>query len=191
MVANPRLSSDESDRIAPGRLELVRKFVNTRDLWKRIDWISGPERLAAWLVEHKLVTEPPPLTAKDVARAQQFREALRAMLLAHIGRPIPPEALASFNETASSLSLRARVTQGRIELVSTDEGLDFMLGSIVVAVVEAQLEGTWPRLKACANERCHTGMYDHTRSRTRIWCNASTCGAQVRSKAYRQRKRSN
>jgi predicted RNA-binding Zn ribbon-like protein len=184
----PQQPSDEGDRIAPGRLELVRQFVNTRDLWKQIDWIDSPDRLAAWLVEYGRMAEPPSLTAKDIARTQAFREALRALLFAHTGRPTPPEALDSFNETALSLSLIANATQGRIELVSTDEGLNFMLGSIVAAVVGAQLEGTWPRLKACANERCRTGMYDRTRNRTRIWCNASTCGAQVRSKAYRQRK---
>ncbi|MGH2820559.1 MAG: CGNR zinc finger domain-containing protein [Actinomycetota bacterium] len=28
-----------------------------------------------------------------------------------------------------------------------------------------------------------------TKNRTRIWCNPSTCGARVRAKSYRQRRR--
>jgi hypothetical protein len=41
-----QISGEEKDRVAPGRLELVRRFVNTRDLWKGTDWIDGPDRLA-------------------------------------------------------------------------------------------------------------------------------------------------
>jgi predicted RNA-binding Zn ribbon-like protein len=183
------VSVDERDRAAPGRLELVRQFVNTRDLCKRIDWIDSPERLAAWLVDKGLVAAPPALTPDDVARVQAFREALRAMLLAHAGRPEPPHAAEVFDETASSLPLRARVTAAGVGLFSAAEGLDFALGSVVAAVVEAQLRGTWPRLKACVNDSCHTGMYDRTKNRTRVWCNASTCGAQVRARSYRRRRR--
>ena len=48
---------EERDRVAPGRLELVRQFVNTRDYWKGIDWIDSPERLSAWLVDQGLVAD--------------------------------------------------------------------------------------------------------------------------------------
>lgn len=184
-----RVSSEERDRVAPGRLELVRQFINTRDFWKQIDWIDTPERLAAWLIDLRLVVKCPALTTKDVARVQAFREALRAMLLAHSGRPESPEAAATFNRTARSLSLRARATATGVELVSGEKGLNYVLGSIVAAVAEAQLEGTWPRLKACANDNCRTGLYDRTKNRTRIWCNASTCGARMRARSYRQRRR--
>jgi predicted RNA-binding Zn ribbon-like protein len=180
---------EERDRVAPGRLELVRQFVNTRDFWKGIDWIDSPERLAAWLVEQGLVARPVGLTTGEVRRIQAFREALRAMLRAHLGRVEPPEAAATFNETASSLSLRAHATEAGIELRSADEGVEFGLGSIVAAIAEAQLEGTWPRLKACANDDCRTGMYDRTKNRTRIWCNASTCGARMRARSYRRRRK--
>jgi predicted RNA-binding Zn ribbon-like protein len=181
--------AEERDRVAPGRLELVRQFVNTRDYWKGIDWIDSPERLSAWLVDQGLVAERVSLTTSDVRRVQAFREALRAMLLAHLGRAEPPEAAATFNETASSLSLRAHATEAGVELRSADEGLEFGLGSMVAAIAEAQLEGTWPRLKACANDDCRTGMYDRTKNRTRIWCNASTCGARMRARSYRRRRK--
>jgi predicted RNA-binding Zn ribbon-like protein len=180
---------EERDRVAPGRLELVRQFVNTRDYWKGIDRIDSPERLSAWLIEQGLVSEQVSLTTRDVRRVQAFREAVRAMLLAHIGRAAPTEAPATFNETASSLSLRAHATEAGVELRSADEGLRFGLGSIVVAIAEAQLQGTWSRLKACANDDCRTGMYDRTKNRTRMWCNASTCGARMRARSYRRRRK--
>ncbi len=189
MTTGKGIPPEERDRVAPGRLELVRQFVNTRDYWKGIDWIDSPERLAAWLVDHGLVAERAALTPKDVRRVQAFREALRAMLVAHLGRAEPPEAPATFNETASSLSLRAHATEAGIELRSADEGLEFGLGSIVAAIAEAQLEGTWPRLKACANDDCRTGMYDRTKNRTRMWCNAATCGARMRARSYRRRRK--
>lgn len=180
---------EERSRVAPGRLELVRQFVNTRDFWKGIDWIDTPERLAGWLVEQELAAERVELRSGDVVRVQAFREAVRAMLRAHIGHSEPPEARAMFNETADSLSLRAYAIEAGIELRSADRGLEFGLGSIVAAVAEAQLEGTWPRLKACANDDCRTGMYDRTKNRTRIWCNAATCGARMRARSYRQRRK--
>jgi predicted RNA-binding Zn ribbon-like protein len=124
-----------------------------------------------------------------VARAQAFREALRAMLIGHGNGIEQPETAARFNEIAPALHLRGRATSAGIQLESADEGVDFLLGSIVAAVVTAQLDGTWPRLKVCANENCRTGMYDRTRNRTRVWCDASTCGARMRAKSYRRRRR--
>ena len=39
---------------APGRLELVREFVNTRDIDDDLDDIATPQALQGWVAEHGL-----------------------------------------------------------------------------------------------------------------------------------------
>ena len=60
---------------APGRLELVRQFVNTRDIDDDLDDIATPEALEAWLAGHDLARGP--ATAADVARFADVREGLQ------------------------------------------------------------------------------------------------------------------
>src|SRR5215211_3689100 len=94
------MATDEADRrlAAPGDLELVRDFVNTRDLEKGTDRIDAPGRLASWLVE------------KGVARARTFREALRSMLLGNAG--LSPGAGGAEGFDATSRGARLEVGTG-------------------------------------------------------------------------------
>ena len=58
---------------------------------------------------------------------------------------------------------------------------------LVSIVFAAQQDGTWSRLKVCAE--CHWALYDHTKNYSAAWC-GSQCGARVRSRRYRQRRSS-
>ena len=49
---------------APGALETVRAFVNTRDVDDGIEALSGPAELAAWLAEHGLLGDGAPRRAR-------------------------------------------------------------------------------------------------------------------------------
>jgi predicted RNA-binding Zn ribbon-like protein len=54
---------------------------------------------------------------------------------------------------------------------------------------EAMEHGEWRRLKACRNDTCQWGFYDHSKNRSKTWCSMEGCGSQVKSRAYRARKR--
>jgi predicted RNA-binding Zn ribbon-like protein len=72
---------------APGRLELVRAFVNTLDIEAGTDELSSPAALAAWLRERDLTgpaASASPATEADLRQAIAMREALRAVLLTHV-----------------------------------------------------------------------------------------------------------
>jgi predicted RNA-binding Zn ribbon-like protein len=49
------------------------------------------------------------------------------------------------------------------------------LVELLSAVFAAQENGTWERLKACAE--CHWALYDHTKNRSASWCDPAKCGA--------------
>ena len=182
-------ASDRNDErlAAPGDLELVRDFVNTLDILPGTEGFEGPAGLALWLADHRLVALLPVLTDKDLAHAKKLREALRAFLLANAGLPLDPGAAAAFDDAAGHARLRARADEeGWLELLPADEdGLGHAIGRLVSIVFAAQQDGTWSRLKVCAE--CRWALYDHTKNHSAAWC-GSQCGARVRSRRYRQRR---
>jgi len=51
-------------------------------------------------------------------------------------------------------------------------------------------DGTWSRLKVCANEACGRVFHDGSRNRSGRWCSMATCGNRMKSRAYRRRRAS-
>jgi predicted RNA-binding Zn ribbon-like protein len=150
----------DEELAAPGDLELVRRFVNTRDLELGTDTLSD-------------------------ATAVALREAFRALLLSNATGEAPPaSARATIDEIARHATLRATGDLGL-----SPAGPDGELARLLAIAVVAQADGTWRRLKACPGESCHWALYDRTRSRTRTWCAAAKCGARTRSREYRRRQR--
>jgi|SRR5829696_1044806 len=184
------MAMNENDRrlAAPGELELVRDFVNTCDLEKVTDRIDSPEALSSWLAGQGFVSDPPEVTEDDVTRVRSLREALRAMLLANAGFPLDPGAVEGFNDAARAVCLGVQAADdGGIALVPAGEGPDRAISRLLSAVFAAQENGTWPRLKACAE--CRWGLYDRTKNRSAAWCDPAKCGARARSRRYRERRR--
>ena len=170
---------------APGDLELVRRFVNTRDLELGTDLLATPADLDAWLRSH-LAEGVGGATADDLRRALALREALRALLLANATGGPPPEKARVAVEAAGR---RARLrVGGDLRLLPAARGVDGGLARLLAIVAVARADGTWARLKACPGDSCQWALYDHTRSRTRTWCAAAKCGARTRSREYRRRR---
>jgi predicted RNA-binding Zn ribbon-like protein len=160
----------DEELAAPGELEALRRFVNTRDLE------LGTDVIAEWLGE----ADP-----GGLRRAVELREAFRALLLANAtGDPPPAAARAVLEEAGRRATLRA---DGDLRLAPA--GPDARLAQLLAIAVVAQADGTWRRLKACPGEACQWALYDRTRSRTRMWCAAAKCGARTRSREYRRRQR--
>jgi predicted RNA-binding Zn ribbon-like protein len=151
---------------APGALEHVRRFVNTRDLE------LGTDTLHTWFAE-----------PADLERAVVLREAFRALLLSNATGEPPPAAA---GETIERIGRRATLRAGGdLRLLPAAEA---ELARLLAIAVVAQADGTWQRLKACPGDACQWALYDRTRSRTRRWCAAAKCGARTRSREYRRRR---
>ena len=66
-------------------------------------------------------------------------------------------------------------------------GVDGALGRLLVTIADAQREGTWPRLKACAADDCRYAFYDRSRNRSAVWCDMKVCGNRQKVRSFRSR----
>jgi predicted RNA-binding Zn ribbon-like protein len=178
---------------APGLLELVRAFVNTLDIDKGVDALADATDLEMWLRQNGLLDagEAGRLTEQDHERAVAVREALRELLLGNNdGRPVTPTAIATLDEAAARADVALRIdADAEARLEARAPGADGAIGRLLLVVFEAMQRDEWPRLKACRNDTCHWGFYDHSKNRSKTWCQMEVCGSQVKSRAYRARRR--
>ena len=75
---------------APGRLELLQRFINSYNHDFPPDWdrIGTPEKAQAWLEEKGLVAPGDRISDADAARLRELREAIRALVIANqAGQP--------------------------------------------------------------------------------------------------------
>jgi predicted RNA-binding Zn ribbon-like protein len=175
---------------APGRLDLVRRFVNSRDVEQDTDAIADATGLTGWLTAQGLLGAGASVREVEVEHALDLREALRAALLANHDREPPPEAAVRELNAAARRAELTPVLQpsGVWRAQSAARGADAALGVIVATVVEAMGGTEWPRLKVCVNDKCLWAYYDRSRSHARRWCSMDLCGNRVKQQAWRGRQ---
>ena len=174
---------------APGRLELVRAFVNSVDLEDGPEQLATAAGLAAWLKDHGLPAGR--ATTADLERAVAVREALRETLLAHHGdHELDPAAAGTLDDAARRAGLRVAFGPGGVATLAPGaSGIDAALGELLAIVAEAQRDGTWERLKACPWDTCRWAFYDHSKNRSGRWCKMEVCGNRAKAAAFRARAR--
>jgi len=187
----PELPPSDSRRAAPGRLELVRQFINTADLEPGDDELTDLAALQAWLRARRLIGARERLDEGDLERALTVREALRRLLENRgAGEAIDERAIRSLNALPACAQMRVRFDAGgapRLEPVGN--GLEGALAQLFAIIERAASEGTWARLKVCADHGCRWAYYDHSKNRSRSWCNMAVCGNRSKAREYRRRQR--
>jgi len=156
-------------KAAPEPLRQVQLLINSIDLHNQVEW------LGEWL-------EARELTGKT-RRARELREALRAFALSNNGVAVDAAAAADALNRAFRRVAPTVDDSGQLAL----EGADALDG-ITAIVVEAMLDGSWGRLKACRN--CTWAFYDYSPNRSATWCSMQLCGNRKKTRAYRARLRS-
>jgi predicted RNA-binding Zn ribbon-like protein len=176
-------------RQAPGELEHVRAFVNTRQIRHATERLSDPAALAGWLTERALAPAGLRATRADLAHAIELREALRALLVAHTGgMGAPASATRALDEASRRARLGLRFADdGEATLMPAAPGVSGALGRLLTIVHDAIARGTWARLKACRESDCEWAFYDHTKNRSGTWCSMEGCGNRAKARAYRER----
>jgi predicted RNA-binding Zn ribbon-like protein len=171
---------------APGRLDVVRRFVNTEDVEDGIEELGTPAAMRAWLREQGL-PDVSGAGAADLERLTALRTALRQLLLANNGQPYDDRALELLRTEASNVDLRVDFRDGASELVPAGTGMDAVVGELIGSVHEAMADGTWARLKACRSDTCEWAFYDRSRNRSGTWCSMAVCGNREKARAHRRR----
>jgi predicted RNA-binding Zn ribbon-like protein len=176
---------------APGRLELIRTFLNTRDIEHEIDALETSRSARRWLVAHNLLRRNAQVSERDRVRLIELREALRALAFSHNGYPLARSELVRLNRHAANASIGA-VFHGSddVQLVRGKGNVHDAVSGLLAIVCDSIREGTWSRLKACQNaETCGWAFYDQSRNRVGTWCSMSVCGNRAKTRAYRDRQR--
>ncbi len=164
---------------APGRLELVRRFVNTVDAEHGREMLHSPARLHALLVELGLLDTRAHVGARALGRALELRASLRELALANNGVA---------TDARLEVELVARVDGRGGALQPARKDVDGALADLVGIVYTAMADGTWSRLKACRRDVCGWLFYDRSRNRSAVWCQMAVCGNRTKTKAYRARR---
>jgi predicted RNA-binding Zn ribbon-like protein len=170
---------------APGRLDLLRLFVNTLDFPTGPDALGTPESATAWCRAHGLA---PVSNLRELTRLQDFREALRELLFAQNdegGKDASWETLRPFARSAQ-FAVGMDPVRGPV-LEPGGAGADRTIATLLGIVHEAVSAGTWPRLHACRRDSCKFAYYDQSKNGSRSWCSMAVCGN--REKAHRRRAR--
>ena len=174
---------------APGELELVRRFVNTRDIEEGSDELESPDALLTCLAGMGVLDDEATADEKDLERALALREGIRALLLANNGEEIETARIRELNRATESVCLTVRFDHdGGARLRPESSGVSAALGRMLAIVVRAMDQGSWGRLKVCPNDTCQWAFYDRSKNRSGKWCTMEVCGNRMKARAFRQRQ---
>jgi predicted RNA-binding Zn ribbon-like protein len=173
---------------APGRLELVRQFVNTLEDVDPKD-LATADALRGWLAERGLLDAAARVRDAEAEHARGVREALRALLYANNGEEVDPGAARVLDDAAARSGVGLRFEpDGGTTLEPAATGVDGALGRLLAIVHAAMADGTWRRLKACRDHDCGFAFYDRSRNRSGVWCDMAVCGNRAKARTYRARR---
>jgi predicted RNA-binding Zn ribbon-like protein len=175
---------------APGRLELLQRFVNSynHDFPREWDRIGTKEKAQAWLREKQLVTSGERISEADATRLRELREAIRALARANQGGQPAAAATDLVRNAARTARLRIAISDaGRTALEPEPRGIDGAVATLLGILHEAQLSGHWARMKGC--RQCGYAFFDRSKNRSGTWCAMSICGNRMKNRAYHRRRR--
>jgi predicted RNA-binding Zn ribbon-like protein len=178
------------ERPAPGRLELVRTFVNTLDIDEGTDALTTPAELREWLTGRDLL-DGGRVTGADLTWALEVREAFRDLLVANAAGAAPSAlAVAVLNQAGERCGLAPRLApDGGAAMAVPATGIPHAIGSLLDVMYAEMADGRWVRLKACVEDECHWAFYDASRNRSSHWCHMGECGNRSKNRAYYARRR--
>jgi predicted RNA-binding Zn ribbon-like protein len=202
----PSWASHLEQKLAPPPLLLVQAFVDTLDLDLHTDVLAHADEARAWLADAGLRDpgqrdpgqrdpgQRDPGRAgfdADLELAREVRESLRAMIGRNSGGPPLTEAeLRPLEQVTSQATARLGVTaDGRVGLGTGGTGrLADGLAGLLLAVRDAQADGSWDRLRLCGNPDCRWAFYDGSRGRQGAWCEMASCGNRLKNRNLRARR---
>lgn len=182
---------DAEPKPAPAPLIRVQALVNTVERPHGADRLATVADATPWLVANGLVDGGSQPDAADLLLLRTMREALRALLIHNSGGPAPPaDALSALRDLAAAAVVRPALdNDGAVSLASAGVSVAQRLAVLLLIIRDAQHDGSWARLKVCANDECRWAFYDRSRNRGGAWCEMAECGNKLKNRQFRARKR--
>jgi hypothetical protein len=172
-------------------LLLVQAFVNTRDIEAQSDLLADVDSARTWFVDAGLLEAQIAMSAADLELAHAVRESVRDLLTAghrdgHHGANLGP-----LRGLADTHRPRLTVGQGGVLALENPDHDDLEGGlfELLLIIRGAQEDGSWSRLKACANTDCSWVFFDRSRNRQGSWCDMAVCGNRLKNRQFRVRRR--
>jgi predicted RNA-binding Zn ribbon-like protein len=190
MTSPPWAPADET-KPAPMPLLLVQSFVNTWEAETGTDLLADLAPAEQWLEAAGLVDAGEALNVRDLALVRSVRESIRALLVHNGGGPAPTESqLQPLVDLAPLCRFAAVVTiNGVMDLASDRGGSPIDFAGLLLTIRDAQIDGTWARLKACHNGNCVWAFYDRSHASRGLWCDMAVCGNRIKNRNLRARRR--
>ena len=188
----PKWVPGEEAKPAPMPLLLVQAFVNTWEGDGGTDLLLDPETARGWLADAGLWSRQGSPEPASLHLARTVREGIRALLVANSGGPAAgPADLQPLRALARASRLQLEVGSGGQVSLDPESGdrLESQLARLLLAIRDAQRDGTWRRLKACRNPDCRWAFYDRSHSQVGSWCDMATCGNRIKNRRLRERQK--
>jgi predicted RNA-binding Zn ribbon-like protein len=180
-----------ADDEVPAQLHLVESFANSIDIESGKDDLDGPPGFGGWLAAHGFPPTAGHPTSSELTLAVGLRAAVRDALSAHHAEgPDEAEARERLDAYAARIPLRAVFGPGPAGLAPLGDGVTAMLGEVLGAIVVAERDGSWQRLKICRDDTCQVAFYDRSKNSSKTWCSMQVCGNRNKTRAYRGRRKS-
>jgi predicted RNA-binding Zn ribbon-like protein len=182
---------DEEKKPAPDPLRRVQSLINTLDMESGRDRLAVAGDAAPWMATNGLLAPGGTPTDDDLSTLIGVREGLRALVLQNTDGQAPdPSLVSSLHQLAEDEPVRAAVGEdGAVRLAPVGDSLRARLVALLVIVSDAQRDGTWAHLLACANDDCQWAFYDRSRNHGGTWCDMATCGNKLKNRDFRARQR--
>ncbi|MEV0673800.1 CGNR zinc finger domain-containing protein [Mycobacterium sp. NPDC050441] len=186
-----RWAGDTETKPAPGPLARIQALVNTIELPAGTDRLAHPDDAAPWLTANGLLADGASPTEGELDLVRKVREALRALLIHHTGGPAPQaDHLAALKALTDTSTVKVDLApDGQVQLSAAGEDVGERLLELLLVMRDAQRDGTWGRLKACANDECTWAFYDRSRNHGGTWCDMASCGNMLKNREFRARRR--
>lgn len=179
-------------RPAPGRLATVQAFVNTFydvTVDHGSELLTSPTVLGNWLADRELLGAGITLRPRDLGRALDIREGLRALAYANNGCSLDTDAVAAMRRASEGVHTQVRIEpDGPRFDAPVGSAADGALGALLGTVAAAMVQQQWPQLKACLGRDCGWVFYDRSRNQSARWCAMTVCGDREKARAHYRRK---
>ena len=196
-MTTPSWASHIEDKLAPMPLLLVQAFVDTVDRDLGTDIFAHADEARAWLADAGLRVPDPDHPdsagfADDLWLAREARDGIRALIGRDAGdEPLGADDLAPLEKVLGQARPRLDIAaDGRVRLGPDlpARALTDGLLALLLIIRDAQADGSWDRLKLCANPDCRWAFYDRSHSRRGAWCDMATCGNRHKNRNLRARR---